>query len=332
MFYLDVVNKSDINKLKYWYKKNFKLISIEYIGNKEAIYGTNVDNLNLKIKINMYKINKKSLEKLDKIIDIILEKNVCLSESVKDELNSKYKILKDYLEFKRINIIDTNVMFKLMSLNCIEKIVEKCNLNKEELRIGVLIQNINQDFLYNLEKLVNEYKEVIVITNNEKYLEKIKNKLYSEKGIILNLNNKSLFLKSDIVVNYGMKDSIIKDEFIIGKCIYLNYDNSYKKIKILDGIEINNFDLDLKNVISSNKYRNYFNMLEDKFNLNEIYQSLVLKNTRIENILKEILLDGAYIKDFIGKNGIINDKEFIGYGKFVRTNKIVDISRKKQIR
>ena len=59
MFYLDVVNKSDINKLKYWYKKNFKLISIEYIGNKEAIYGTNVDNLNLKISLKSIKHQEK---------------------------------------------------------------------------------------------------------------------------------------------------------------------------------------------------------------------------------------------------------------------------------
>ena len=187
MFYLDVIEKNNkkLNKLSYLYKKFFKLIDIEYVGDKDIKYGTNVDNLNLKIKINMYKINKRSLKKLDKIIDIILENTVCLSNDLKEKLILKYNDLKKYFEIKGINILDSNILFKIMSLKCIDKIVEKCNLNKEELRIGVLVQNINQDILYNLENLINEYKEVVIITNNENYLERLKNKLYLEKGIIL---------------------------------------------------------------------------------------------------------------------------------------------------
>lgn len=334
MFYLDVIEKNNIklNKLSYLYKKFFKLIDIEYVGDKDIKYGTNVDNLNLKIKINMYKINKRSLKKLDKIIDIILENTVCLSNDLKEKLILKYNDLKKYFEIKGINILDSNILFKIMSLKCIDKIVEKCNLNKEELRIGVLVQNINQDILYNLENLINEYKEVVIITNNENYLERLKNKLYLEKGIILNINNKTLLLKSDIVVNYGMKSSVINEDFIIGKCVYLNYDKDYKGIKILDGIEINDFILDLKNICNIKKYKDFFETLGCRFNKTELYQSLLLKNTRIENILKEIELDGVYIKQFIGRNGSINDKEFIGYGNYVKTNKITNISRKRQIR
>lgn len=335
MFYLDVIEKNNIinrNKFSYLYKRFIKLIDIEYIGDKDIKYGTNVDNLNFKIKINMYKINKRSLKKLDKIIDIILENNVYLSNDVKEKLNTRYDSLKKYFEIKGIKVLDSNILFKIMSLNCIDKIVEKCSLNKEELRIGILIQNINQDILYNLERLINEYKEVVIITNNEKYLERLKNKLYLEKGIILNINNKSLFLKSDVVVNYGVKTSIMNDEFIIGKCIYLNYDKEYKGIKILDGIEINDYILDLKSICNLKKYKDCFEKLSYRFDKNEIYQSLVLKNTRIENILKEIELDEVEVKNFIGRNGIINDKEFIGYGNYVRTNKITNISRKRQIR
>lgn len=337
MFYLDIIKKDKLKfnlksiweNIKFCYKKFFNKIDIQYLGDKSKVYGTNVDNLSLKIKVNIYNVNNNVIKKLDKILNVILEKNVYLSNELKENIDTKYMSLNEYFEYKGIKILDGNIIFKIMFLDILSKISELTNLNKKELRIGVFISDINQDFLYNLEKMVYEYKEVIIITNTENRLEKLKSKLYLESGIILNINNKSLFLKSDIVVNLGgIRNEYSGNEFIIGKCIYVNYDKYFSGIKILDGIEINDFLLDLKNIINEKYYEDYFENLKN-YNINEVYQSLIIKNTRIENILNEIKKDDISIKQFIGKNGVINKNEFIGFGKYINSNRRMNLVRKK---
>jgi hypothetical protein len=90
IFYLDVIkyeknffkvkkNKRVIIKdfLKYVYMKYIRMINIHYIKDESSNYGLNVENLNYKIKIDLYNLNKRSLKKLDKILNIVLESNVC---------------------------------------------------------------------------------------------------------------------------------------------------------------------------------------------------------------------------------------------------------------
>ena len=343
IFYLDVIkyeknffkvkkNKRVIIKdfFKYVYMKYIRMINIHYIKDESSNYGLNVENLNYKIKIDLYNLNKRSLKKLDKILNIVLESNVCLSKNTFDGLDSEYKLLKDYFEYKNINISNANnKLFRIMFTTSIDKIVELVNLKKENIRIGILVDEITHEFLYNLDKIILDYKEVVIMTNTETRLEKYKNEIYQNKGIVLNVNNRVLFLKSDIVINYSFKKEkeVLNDEFIFSKCIYLNYDKDFQGIKILEGIEINDFILNYEEIKNIDKYKKYFDLLENSFNFIDIYQSLILKNTIIRNMLKEINNDNVKILEFQGKNGIIDLNEFNLFGDYMKKKKKKKMSK-----
>ena len=99
MFYIELINKDKLskkNELKN-FERIIKGIDTEYIGDENTYYGTNADKLAFKVKINMYKINLKTIKKLDKIISIILEKNVYLSSNFYENKNEReYMYLEKY--------------------------------------------------------------------------------------------------------------------------------------------------------------------------------------------------------------------------------------------
>ena len=348
MFYIDYIEKEDyiddkslLNKIIYWYKKYIEKLDVQYIGEFGSEYGTNVDNLSKKIKINLYDINKKTIRKLDKIINIILEENVVLSKKIYLNQLNKNQELVSYIRNKGINILKGDKIFKILFLKEIEEIIKISGLDND-IRIGILIDNIDSDFIYNLEQIAIKYKEVIVITKNENRLEKIRKKLYEEKGIIINVNNKSLFLKSDIVINYdygedeyykGKKSKIVTDNIILGKCLFINYSNIKNiedlKIKLLDGIIVNGIELDFnKKENISKEYKVFLNNLKN-FDFNHIYESWILKRTKISNLLDTIEKDDIRIKQFVGIKNYISKNEFISYGNYINSNKRMNLSRRK---
>ena len=63
MFYIELINKDKLskkNELKN-FERIIKGIDTEYIGDENTYYGTNADKLAFKVKINMYKINLKTI-------------------------------------------------------------------------------------------------------------------------------------------------------------------------------------------------------------------------------------------------------------------------------
>ena len=343
MFYLDLINEDKFSiKEKV---KCLKRIKLEYIGDTSSYYGTNVDYLSLKIKISIYKLDKKTIKKLDKFINITLEKQVYISEKI---LSSKkeYEYLKRYFDLKGVKIVNDktqkNKLFKIMLLNSLDKIKNDINEFEYKIRIGILINEINQDFIFLLEKLAIKYKEIIVMTKSMIRLEYIVNKLYREYGIVIVLKNKNLFIKSDIILDFGYSleykettgsrenKKLDEDKFIVGKCIYINLlnDSINEYIKILDGICINNIKLLFESLKYTKEYKDYFKNLKN-FNESDVYQSIILKNTSLENMIKIIQKDNIKIECFIGNNGIINQKEFIKFGNYLKDNKRVLNLRKK---
>ena len=156
MFYIDYIEKEDyiddkslLNEIIYWYKKYIEKLDVQYIGEFGSEYGTNVDNLSKKIKINLYDINKKTIRKLDKIINIILEENVVLSKKIYLNQLNKNQELVSYIRNKGINILKGDKIFKILFLKEIEEIIKISLLNNEN-RIRILIDNIYFYFIYNL--------------------------------------------------------------------------------------------------------------------------------------------------------------------------------------
>ena len=344
MFYIELIKKdklSDKNEFKKIekIKRIIKGIDIEYIGDENTYYGTNVDKIAFKVKINMYKINLKTIKKLDKIISIILEKNAYLSSNFYENKNERdYIILEKYLDSKGVNIVNkknlknNNKFLKILLLDMLEKISSDINVLKMELRIGVSVNEINQDIIFILEDIAIKYKEVVVITKNEVGLKCLKNKLYENYGIIININNMSLFLKSDIVINFENinNDRDMKKKLILSRCICINVfgKENNSNLKVLEGININGLELDFNMVKVKKEYKVYFDKLNG-FRDVDIYESLNLKNTSIQNMINKIRSDNVLIRGCIGERGRINQREFIKFGKSFNLSKNFSKYRKK---
>lgn len=327
MFYLDYIDDdfSIFQKIN----NRRKRLKTSYIGNFNSYYGTNVDLLALKMKIDIFKLDKKTLEKIDKIINIILEKNVILSNSIiKNEYI--YDYLVRYLKLKEVNVLNNidyfSKLYEVMILDVLTEVVKYIDFPKNKLRIGIMINSFNQDFFYYLEKIGQEYKEIVIITKAEIRLDIIIQRLYEEYGIIIIVNNKSLFLKSDIIINYGLKTD---EKFIVGKSIILDINNNNDNIKLLDGIRVTGFNLEFDNTnLDNDYYTRYFSSLEN-FDKKLVYQSIIMKNTSYINILNRIKKDNIKIKNLIGTNNVISIGEFYRYGNFLKNSKLLTALRKK---
>ena len=322
MFYLDYIDDdfSIFQKIN----NRRKRLKTSYIGDFNSYYGTNVDLLALKMKIDIFKLDKKTLEKIDRFINIILEKNVVLSNSIiKNEYI--YDYLVRYLKLKEVNVLNNidyfSKLYEVMILDVLTEVVKYIEFPKNKLRIGIMINTFNQDFFYYLEKIGQEYKEIVIITKSEIRLDTIIQRLYEEYGIIIIVNNKSLFLKSDIIINYGLKSD---EKFIIGKSIILDIRNN-DNIKLLDGIRISSFNLDFDNVnLDNNYYTCYFNNLENfDYCLNELDKVMVVKkdyliNTSdIEKYTTKIKEDNIFefVDDVIKKN---MEKVYVKLDEFIK--------------
>lgn len=78
-----ILNNKLIKNFIYETKKVFKGIDTEYIGEVNKSLKTHADNLSFEVKINVYKVNKKIIKKLDKINKILLENKVLISNNIK---------------------------------------------------------------------------------------------------------------------------------------------------------------------------------------------------------------------------------------------------------
>lgn len=71
------------------------------------------------------------------------------------------------------------------------------------------------------------------------------------------------------------------------------------KKKSFSGINVNGYVINIPN-----EYK------REKFNDNEIYESMLFCKTQFQNILDKIKEDGVKIISLEGNNGIINEKEY----------------------
>lgn len=282
MLYLDFVqNREDfilenekkfprmMQKILYFYRKTTaKPIKYEIDGKKVVLIS---------------KFNKRVARKLDKIFQIDVTNSVCVCEQLREN-----KEFIDYLNERKINIFDGKWLFKFLVCDIAEYICNKLELLPETQEISVLVNN--PDFLAfeNLKKLSQKFKNINVVTKNLRRFEKIENEIYENNGLILNITNnfKKACTNSKIVFNFDFEDKDFGKIRVLGDSIIVNLENKLEvkqsnfKGEIIDFYIIN---LPLKYKIVYKKLNN--------FNSSILYESLIYKNTAIQNILKEIKND-----------------------------------------
>ena len=153
MYYIKEIDKPNILLEK---------LNIVRLKNDEIILPINIESNNKKTVNNLEKLAYKT----NKILAKTNSKKLVLSKNIKKQkqyVNCLYKYNYD--------IVDGVWLFKLLLPDVLEYIIKKKELNRANIQISVLTNNISELEIINIKNLVKNYKKVNIITF---HIEKLK--------------------------------------------------------------------------------------------------------------------------------------------------------------
>lgn len=242
------------------------------------------------------KIDEIFAQKTKNILDKTASNKIILSKNV-----HKKNGYINYLYSYNYDIVDGKWLFKILMYDVLEYIIMKKNLDKEETQVSIMVNDITEKDLYNIKKIITNFKKVNIITN---HLEKFKNleEKYKDIGIVINVGNNKRkgILKSKIILNLDFPSELVNKYNIYDEAIIVNFQNNVKiKKKRYNGICINDYEIDVKNC-------NDFNFLDfENYYKKELYEGISYKNQPIEEVLKKLKIDGVVIEKLVGVNNSI---------------------------
>lgn len=281
MYYIQEIDKPDfISKL-------FNIIKIE---NNKILLPIDDEEIS----------NNKSYKLAKKIKQILINTNckkIVLSNKIK-----KYKELINYLYTYQYEIMDGKWLFEVMSKECIDYISEKQGLKKEETTVSILINDLTENTLENINKIIQEYKRVNIITNHIEKFKKIEKTVLDKYGIMITVGNnkKKSLSKAKIILNVDFPTELINQYNIYENAIILNLKGNVKiNKKRYNGININDYEISVKNLGDMECFRS------DKYKMAEIYEAQIYKKQPYRDIIKKLKKDKVEISDLKGENSNI---------------------------
>lgn len=301
MLYLDLALNDDdflseeekkctslIRKIKIFVRKNIT-----------KIFDYEIDGKNVLV---LAKINKSIYKKLKKIFLIDVTKNVCISDEL--YLNNEFR---EFLNGQRINLLDGRWLFKYLCLDIIKYIVLNKNEKIEEQEISVLV-NKNDELITGIIKELSEsVHNINIITKDIRIFQKLKNDIYNENGMILNVSNnyKKSGMRSKIILNFDFNEEDLEKVNFLRKAVIVNLKESIKLgKKSFDGIICNFYYISF----SYKRYEKFRKKL-NHFNKTTLYESFIYKQTYYKNIFNEIKNDEVKIEFLEGIRGNIKHIE-----------------------
>lgn len=302
MVYIKLENDLDIGKNKgIFFKKRMFYLKNKFTKLKEEKFEDN-------LLISLSNLENYTLEKLSKYIKLNCITRVVLSEILMD----KEDFIK-WLKSEGVEVCDGRWLLKNMAMNIVKyiNILKKESINYQE--ISILSNDVDRTIKQIILDLAKEVRILNVVTNYENKFSRIEKELYTEKGIILNINNnysKSLS-RSDIILNFDFCEDELNKYNLNSKACIINFKENVKMIntKIFEGINVNSFDITIPR-----KYIKECMYFKD-FNNTILYESLIYKITSPENIKREIKEDNVSIAFLKGINGIIRKNEYLKLSK-----------------
>lgn len=255
------------------------------------------------------KINKKFLKKVDKILKISGDKQVCIS----DELYFRDEFL-NLIKKNEVNILSGSWIRKYILLNYLEYISNCGEVNYSEKEIAFLVESDYELVVEYIKFLAPKFKLITIVTNNIRKFNKIEEKYLNQDGINLNIvnNYRKSLIKTDIVVNLDFEEKELKKYTIFNRAIFINFCNKYEiNNRKFEGVNITNCQISMPN-----KYLEYVELFCN-FNYLSVYESFVKKRTSINNIFNEIKKDEIEIIWLENEKGMLQKKEFLGENKKV---------------
>ena len=253
----------------------------------------------LSLPIKREKIKEKKIKKLVKQMQKYKIKTVVLSDNL-----FNIETLKNELYSININILDGKYLFKLLTEEVIKYICKKTKTDIEKMEISILTNDVNNTNNAMIIGLAEKVKMLNIITNHVSEFKTMEDYLLNEKGIVIKISNnyKTALKKTNIIINIDFTEEDINKYSLPSKCVIVNLNSEIKiKTKKFNGINIIDY-----NIIIPPKYK------IEGYNNKFVYESKILgKGYKVAK--KQIQEDKIKIKNLIGKNGVINSKEFDFY-------------------
>ena len=226
------------------------------------------------------------------ILDKTNSKKLVLSKQVKQQ-----EIYVNYLHTYKYEIVDGRWLFQMLLSDVLEYVIEKLKMKREEIKIGILINDISDLAIYVIKKLVTKYKYVKIVTNHIDRFKNVEQKISEEQGIFINVGNnkRKILSKTNIIFNLDFPTELINRYTIHNTATIINFKGNVKiKNKRFDGLNINDYEIDWKT-----------NPHLEKFEAKDVYEAMQYKNQPIEETLKKIKRDNVTIQYLKGVKTII---------------------------
>ena len=194
-------------------------------------------------------------------------------------------------------IVDGRWLFQMLLFDVLEYVIKKLKIKQEEIKIGILVNDISELAIYAIKKLVTRYKYVKIVTNHIDRFKNIEEKISEEQGIFINVGNnkRKILSKTNIILNLDFPTELINRYAINNTATIINFKGNVKiKNKRFNGLNINDYEIDWKT-----------NPLLDKFEAKDVYEAIQYKNRPIEETFKRMKRDNVTIQYLKGIKTII---------------------------
>lgn len=246
-------------------------------------------------------MSDKMAEKLAKKVNYILKKMHCKKIVVSKKLKDEERFINELYSYN-YNIVDGRWLFELLSEKILDYIVDKKNLEKQEIQLSILVNDLSEVMLQTIKRLLQQYKKINIVTNHITKFKKIEEKMLEEQGIMIVVNNnkRRSLAKSQLILNVDFPSELINNYNIYEEAIIINIrDNVKIKRKRFNGININNYEITFKE-IEQIKQENYNKW--EKFNKKDLYEAQINQKQPFENMIRQIERDKVEIKELIASN------------------------------
>ena len=238
------------------------------------------------------KIAYKLAMKTKNILAKTNSKKLVLSKQVKQQ-----EAYVNYLYSYNYEIVDGRWLFQMLIFDVLEYVIKTLKIKEEEIKIGILVNDISELAIYVIKKLVTRYKYVKIVTNHINRFKNIEEKISEEQGIFINVGNnkRKILSKTNILLNLDFPTELINRYTINNTATIVNFKGNVKiKNKRFNGLNINDYEIDWKT-----------NPHFEKFDAKDIYEATQHKNQPIEEIFKRIKRDNVTIQYLQGVKTII---------------------------
>ena len=275
MYYIQETDK--LNKIEKW----FHIVKLENDHIILPIVKTSLDD----------KMAYKLAMKTKKILDKVNSKKLVLSKRIKQQENYV-----NYLYSYGYEIVDGKWLFQLLIFNVLEYMIKKLNIRKEDIRIGILVNDVSDLSIYVIKELVIKYKNVKIVTNHIHKFQNIEEKMIEEYGIFISVGNnkRKVLSKTNMILNLDFPTELINKYQIHNEATIINFRGNVKiKDKRFAGLNINDYEIHWKEKEN------------EIFYTKDMYEAIQHKNQPVEELLKKIKRDNIQIKELIAVNTVI---------------------------